>query len=204
MTESESRVGLGTKRVGYGETPALIVVDLQNGLTHADEPMGSDLSGVIEQTNELAAAAREKDVPIVYSRHVPYPGNAKVGIWAKVERLENLDPELWTGQLDDRLNRQESDYVVDKSQPSVFHETEVDSMLTAWGVDTTIVTGCSTSGCIRATTIDTSSAGYRTIVPEPCVGDRSQEQHEAHISDIDVRIGDVVDVEDVLDYFDSL
>lgn len=198
-----NRVGMAARRVGFGDNPAVIVVDLQTGLTNPEYSLGADLTDVIDETNRVTNAANDADIPVFYTRHVPYPDERRVGIWQKIDDLDILDPSRESGQLDDRLKIHESSTVIDKRQASAFHETTLDSTLTAMGVDTVIVTGCSTSGCIRGTTLDSCSHGYRTIVPELCVGDRSEEQHSANLQDIHVRIGDVVSTEEVLKYLQS-
>jgi len=199
----DNRVGMTARRVGFGDNPAVIVVDLQTGLTQPEYSLGADLTDVINETNRVTNAANDTDVPVFYTRHVPYPDQRRVGIWQKIDDLDILDPSQKSGQLDDRLDIHESSTVIDKRQASAFHETTLDSTLTAMGVDTVIITGCSTSGCIRGTTLDSCSHGYRTIVPELCVGDRSEEQHSANLQDIHVRIGDVVSTEKVLNYLES-
>lgn len=198
----QNRVGMAARHVGFGDSPAILVVDLQTGLTHSKYTLGSDLNEVIEETNRVVKAATQAEVPIFFTRHVPYPDGRRVGIWEKIDGIDDLDPSRETGQLDARLSVPESATIVDKHQASAFHETTLNSMLTSLGVDTVIIAGCSTSGCIRATSLDACSHGYRTIIPELCVGDRSAEQHRANLQDIHVRIGDVVSTERVLSYLD--
>lgn len=106
--------------------------------------------------------------------------------------------------LDDDLNRDETDHVLDKRQASSFHGTELESMLTAAGVDTIVLTGCTTSGCIRATAVDGCAHGYRVIVAEEGVGDRAVEPHEANLFDIDAKYGDVRPVSEVVEYLRDL
>jgi len=198
-----NRVGMDAQRVGFGNVPAVLVIDLQTGLTHSEYPLGADLSDVIEETNAVTNAANKADIPVFYTRHVPYPDGQQIGIWSKIKDIDTLDPSSQSGKLDHRLKVSESAITVDKRQASAFYETNLNSMLTSRGVDTVIITGCSTSGCIRATSLDSCSHGYRTIVPELCVGDRSEEQHQANLQDIHVRIGDVVSTEEVVNYLQS-
>lgn len=201
-----SRVGLDAQRIGFGDTPAIVVVDLQNFLTHEDGAIGIDMSDVVTHTNDLIAMGRQRDVPIVFVRNVPYPDGRRIGKWAKLTvDTELADPnESDSAHLDDRLDVQEDDAVVDKHQANAFHETPLDTMLTDWDVDTVILTGCSTSGCIRATALGSCANGYRTVLPEECLGDRSPEQHEANLYDIHTRIGDVVPLSEVTDYLGTL
>ena len=189
-------------RVGYGTTPALVVVDLQVGFTDSESPLGGDLTGVVDRTNDLLDAAHDTDVPVVFTRIVStHPDHADFGIWqAKIPRLDTLKAGSTWVDIDERLAREERDHVLDMLQASAFHETELASMLVAWGVDTVVVTGCTTSGCIRATVVDACAHGYRTIVPGEAVGDRAPEPHESNVFDMDAKYADVRPVGEVADY----
>jgi nicotinamidase-related amidase len=204
--EIYERAKMSDARVGYGDWPAIVAIDLQYGETDEDHPMGSDLSDVIEETNKLVDIAHEKGVPVFWTRVVyKHPDAADSGLWTeKIPAIADWKEGSQWVEIDVRCNVGEDDHVLDKRHASSFHETELDSMLTAQGCDTLIVTGCSTSGCVRATADDASAHGYRTIVPRTCVGDRSDEQHEAHLWDIDRKFGDVEPVEAVADYLQSL
>lgn len=195
------KAGMVENNVGFGQRPALIVVDMQRAMTDPDHPLGSELGDTVEGVNRVIAAAREGGVPVVMTRVVAKEGRPQIGIWKKVEALKKLTPESkWVG-FDDRISITDDDYVLEKFQSSAFHETELESLLTEWNVDTVVLVGASTSGCIRATALDACANGYRTIVPAAAVGDRSESQHEANLIDIDTRIGDVVDLESVDTYF---
>lgn len=193
-------------RYGFGDSPAIVVVDLQNGETDPEHPMGSDLSEVIEMTNELADVAHEKDVPIVWVR-VMYQDEAEAEavMWTKkLPSIKNWTKGSYWVEYDDRLDMAEDDFRMNKVHASCFAGTHLETLLTAQDVDTVIITGCSTSACIRATADDASSLGYHTIVPETAVGDRSQQQHEAHIWDIDKKFADVESVDTVKEYLERL
>ncbi|MFT4945415.1 MAG: maleamate amidohydrolase [Halovenus sp.] len=189
-------------QVGYGDEPALLVVDLQTGFTDPENPLGGDLTDVVEQTNELIDAAHSGDVPVVCTRIVTKHDDARdMGVWAeKVPSLSTLRAGSRWVDLDQRLHTDNRDHRLDKRQASAYHETELDSLLTAMGTDTVVVTGCTTSGCIRATVVDACSHGYRTIVPEAAVGDRAADPHEANLFDINAKYGDVRPVEEVSEY----
>ncbi len=189
-------------QVGYGDEPALLVVDLQTGFTDPENPLGGDLTDVVEQTNELIDAAHSGDVPVVCTRIVTKHDDARdMGVWAeKVPSLSTLRAGSRWVDLDQRLHTDNRDHRLDKRQASAYHETELDSLLTAMGIDTVVVTGCTTSGCIRATVVDACSHGYRTIVPEAAVGDRAADPHEANLFDINAKYGDLRPVEEVSEY----
>lgn len=189
-------------RVGYGDEPVLLVVDLQTGFTDPEHPLGGDLTSVVEQTNELIDAAHSGDVPVVCTRIVTKHDDARdLGVWAeKVPTLSTLRAGGEWVALDPGLHADDSDHLLDKRQASAYHETELDSLLTAMGVDTVVVAGCTTSGCIRATVVDACSHGYRTVVPENAVGDRAVDPHEANLFDINAKYGDVRPVCEVTEY----
>ena len=197
---------MGKNRVGYGEWPAIVVVDLQKGETDPEYPMGSDLSGVIDRTNELVDIAHETGVPVFWTRVVyRHPEAADAGLWTeKIPLIAEWKPGTEWVEIDERCHVGESDHILDKRHASSFHETELDSMLTSMGCDTLIVTGCSTSACVRSTVDDSSAHGYHTIVPETCVGDRSEEQHEAHLWDLDRKFADVEPLDSVKAYLERL
>jgi maleamate amidohydrolase len=198
------RAGMDTL-TGYGDSPALVVVDLQRGFTDPDCALGGDLTSVVERTNELLRAAHNFECPVVATRIVTsHPSGADLGVWIeKIPTLKMLAAGSEWIDLDERLDLADDDHVLDKRQASAFHETELHSMLTAWGVDTLVVAGCTTSGCVRATAVDGCAHGFRVVVPEQGVGDRASEPHEANLFDIHAKYGDVRSVEEVLEYFSN-
>lgn len=195
------RAGLDNT-VGYGDRPALVVVDLQRGFTDPENPLGGDLSDVVERTNQLLDAAHGSGLPVVFTRVVTtHPEGADLGVWLdKIPTLGTLEADSEWVAIDDRLDRAESDSLLDKRQASAFHETELPSLLRRWDTDTVVVAGCTTSGCVRATGVDACAHGYRTIVPAEGVGDRAEEPHEANLFDLDAKYADVRPIEEVLDY----
>ncbi len=192
-------------RIGYGDKPVLLVVDLQTGFTDPENPLGGDLTEVVERTDRLVDAAHEGSVPVVFTRIVTKHEDMRdLGVWGeKIPSLETLHADGEWINIDPRLDIREEDHVLDKRQASAFHETELDSMLSYFGADTVVVTGCTTSGCIRASVVDACSHGYYTIVPEDAVGDRAVEPHEANLFDINAKYGDVRPVGEVAGYLES-
>jgi maleamate amidohydrolase len=190
------------ERVGYGDRPALLVVDLQRGFTDAANPLGGDLTDVVERTNRLLDAAHARGVPVVCTRIVTtHPTGADFGIWGeKIPRLDTLAAGSEWVELDDRLAVDEGDHTLDKRQASAFHGTELASMLVAWGIDTLVAAGCTTSGCVRASVVDACAAGYRAVVPAEAVGDRATDPHEANLFDMNAKYADVRPVEEVVSY----
>lgn len=186
-------------RVGFGRRPAVVVIDLIVGFTDSDSPLSSDLDSVIENTQKLLATARLKSVPVFFTTTAYEPDMKDAGIFViKIPSLKTLIRGSRWVELDPKLQRQPSEPIIEKQYASAFFGTAFASTLTANGIDTLIVTGCTTSGCVRATVVDALQHGFRAIVPRECVGDRSAEQHAANLVDMDGKYGDVVDLAEVI------
>lgn len=195
--------GLGG-RVGYGERPAVLVVDLIVAFTDMECPLASDLDGPVEATVRILEVARRRHFPILFTT-VEYDKSMKdAGLFpAKVPSLKWLiEGSRWTN-LDPRLARQAGETIIRKKYASAFFATDLSSQLSTQHVDTVILTGATTSGCIRASAIDALQYGYRAIVPAEAVGDRAELPHQANLFDIDAKYGDVVRLKEVLDYLES-
>lgn len=201
---SETFVGFGESS-GAGERPCIVVVDFIVGFTDPETQLGADFTAEVEATRALLDIARAKGVPIVFTT-VAYEPHFRDGghFIVKVPALKLLvQGSMWVG-VDERLARLPSEPLVEKKYASSFFGTPLASMLTSFAVDTVIVTGCTTSGCVRATALDALQHGYRVVVPRECVGDRSQSAHEANLYDIQTKYGDVVSFPDVRDYLSKL
>lgn len=195
--------GLGG-RVGYGKRPAVLVVDLIVAFTDMECPLASDLDGPVEATVRILEVARRRHFPILFTT-VEYDKSMKdAGLFpAKVPSLKWLiEGSRWTN-LDPRLARQAGEIIIRKKYASAFFATDLSSQLSTQHVDTVILTGATTSGCIRASAIDALQYGYRAIVPAEAVGDRAELPHQANLFDIDAKYGDVVRLKEVLDYLES-
>ena len=202
--EIYERARLG-QSVTLGERPAVLVVDFSRGFTDPECTMGSDLTREVEATNRLLAAAREREIPIIFTT-IGFEPNLKDGsLW--LEKAPGLGELLIGGkwvEIDPRLGRREDETVILKKGASAFFGTNLPSILVSQGVDTVIMCGATTSGCIRATAIDLLQYGYPTLVPRECVGDRAQGPHEANLVDIQAKYADVVPIEDALSYLESV
>jgi nicotinamidase-related amidase len=192
------RSGIG-HRVGFGRRPALVVVDLQNGFTDPDCPVGGDLDDVIASTGRLLVEARRARLPIAFTAVGFHPYERETSTWLrKMPGLAVLeDGSHWCG-IDARVAPRGDEPVYVKRASSAFFGTPLLSLLTANRVDTVIVAGCVTSGCVRATTIDAVSWGLRPIVPEECVGDRAAGPHATNLFDIDAKYADVAPLAEVI------
>jgi maleamate amidohydrolase len=202
--EIYERARLG-QSVTLGERPAVLVVDFSRGFTDPECTMGSDLTQEVEATVRLLSAAREREIPIIFTT-IGFEPNLKDGsLW--LEKAPGL-AELVVGgkwvEINPRLERREEETVILKKGASAFFGTNLPSILVSQGVDTVIMCGATTSGCIRATAIDLLQYGYPTLVPRECVGDRAQAPHEANLVDIQAKYADVVSVEEALAYIESV
>lgn len=182
---------------GFGERPAVVVVDLNYGFTDPASPLACDLDDVLGACRELLDAARGAGVPVFFTT-IEYDevGEAAAAVFLrKVPALKLLRPGTRWVEIDGRLGRREDEPVLVKAHASAFFGVPFASMLA--GRDTLIVCGASTSGCVRATVIDAMQHGLAPVVPRECVGDRSPRAHEQTLEDIGGRYGDVVSLGEV-------
>ena len=193
-------------RGGFGRRPALVVIDMTLGFTDPQSPLACDLEGPISEIRKLLTAARRAEVPIVFTT-VAYRESDRLtaaAFIAKVPALLTLQAGTRWAEIDPRIAPEETEPVLNKLFASGFFGTGLSSLLTAAGVDTLIITGASTSGCVRATAVDALQYGFRPVVPREAVGDRNPEAHKANLYDIDAKYGDVVPVRDALDYLQKV
>jgi maleamate amidohydrolase len=193
-------------RSGFGERPAVLVVDLSVGFTDPASPLVCDLDGVVAAVARILAAARAAGRPVIYTTVVyDAAGERAASIFIeKVPALLTLAPGSRFVEIDRRLAPAPGEPGVQKYFASAFHGTALPSLLAAEGCDSVIVTGASTSGCVRATAVDALQHGYRTVVPRDAVGDRNPAAHDANLYDIDTKYGDVVSTDEVVEHLETL
>jgi nicotinamidase-related amidase len=187
-------------RAGLGERPALVVIDVNRGFTDPASQLVCDLDHVVEAIGELLEAFRATGHPVAYTT-VSYDEAAKQAAAAfidKIPALVTLEAGSPWVDIDPRIAPLPSEPVFNKLWASAFFGTPFQSFLVAHGCDSLVVTGASTSGCVRATVLDALQHGYRPVVPREAVGDRNPDAHAANLYDIDTKYGDVVSVDDVL------
>jgi nicotinamidase-related amidase len=196
------------RRVGFGQRPALIHIDLANAWTRPGHAFSCDgMDVVIASVQRLNAAARAKGTPIVYTTTayaVTSGPNTDMGIWhykIPVEQLQLGSPEV---AIDERIAPLPGEQVIVKKRASAFHGTYLSGFLKANGVDTVIITGVTMAGCVRHTTEDAIAEGFRPIVVREAVGDRVPGAVEWNLFDIDSKFGDVEPLERVLAYLSDL
>jgi nicotinamidase-related amidase len=202
--EVYARAGLG-ESVTLGTRPAVLVVDFSCGFTDPGSTLGSDLTAEVEATKRLLDAARAKGLPVIYTT-IGYDQSLKDGgLWLqKVPALGELQVGGRWVDIDPRLEPRADEPVVLKKGASAFFGTNLAAILVTQQVDSVILCGATTSGCIRATAIDLLQLGWPTLVPRECVGDRAQAPHEANLFDIQAKYADVVSVEDALGYLERV
>lgn len=202
--EDYQRKGLGV-RAGYGAKPVLLLVDFINGFTDPSTPLGGDLTGQIAATKRLLAECRAQGQTIVYTTIAYAPDLRDAGMWIKkIPSLEILTKGSPMVEIDERVCPRRGERVVEKKFASAFFGTYLDAYLRGLGIDTVIMTGCTTSGCIRASAVDSIQYGYYTVVVGDAVGDRAKGPHDANLFDIEAKYGDVVSSHEVLTYLRSL
>ena len=198
------------KRFGFGNKAVLVNIDLQKAYTRTDlfaTAYETD-PNQLDYVNRLVAKFRALQWPVVWT-HVAYMASGDdAGVWGTrtdtPDSLQNIKFDSERTQFDDRLDVDTvRDVVYLKKMPSAFFETQLQSLLVWHQVDTVVLTGGSTSGCIRATAVDSLSRGYRTIVPEECVADKHESYHFANLTDRSLKYADVVAMEEVVTWLDS-
>ena len=198
------RKGLSA-RSGYGSRPALLIVDFIKGFTDPGTGLGGDYGAELAVTAKLLAEFRARALPVFFTT-VAYEPHLRDGgqFVAKVPALSILVKGSQWVKVDDRIRPWPSESVVFKKYASAFFDTRLGMELQGLGVDTVIIVGCTTSGCIRASAIDSMQNGFQTVVVRDAVGDRAQTPHEVNLFDIDAKYGDVVSSWDVLEYLRGL
>jgi len=203
--EKYKKAGISGK-ANFGERPVVLIVDVQKGFTSTENPLGGNMDSMVENIKKLIGEARRYKVPIFYTR-VAYREDGKdCGVFGeKVPTLPKWfrDGGGWDG-IDGRIAPRQEDFIITKKMPSAFFGTDLFHLLTYLKADTVIINGCTTSGCVRATVVDSMSHGFRTIIPEECVQDRSPGPHKASLFDMATKYADVVKLATVLDYLRRL
>lgn len=192
------------EKFGFGKKPALIIIDMAYGWTDPEYAMGSArLDEAVEGIQQLLPICRAKGIPIIYTTlpfrkdgYGPMPSHPEGGA-----KYRAIDARAYT--IDERLKPKKGEFIIYKENASAFFGTHLVPYLVEHGVDTLIVTGCSTSACVRGTVADARAYRFKPIVPRQCVQDRAAAAHEWNLFDI-ARFGDVVDITEVTDYLVKL
>ena len=190
--EIYARQGLGNK-LGFGTKPALVIIDFVNGFNDPDVFGGGNIPEAIRQTKNLLELSRQKYLPIAYTRIIYAEDGSNAGIFAeKAPKLKELTKNNPLSQIVSELKPISGELIVDKTEASGFHGTELLRWLTLHNIDTLIISGCTTSGCVRATAVDACANNYRSIVVSDCVGDRAIGPHNSSLFDLNQKYSDVI------------
>ena len=207
--DSELYQGRGfMRRVGFGERPALLNIDLANAWTRPGNPFTCDgMDAIIPGVQRLLGAARAKGIPVAFTTTayaVTEGPNTDMGLWHHKIPVEVLQLGTDAVAIDERIAPEPGEQVIVKKRASAFHGTYLAGFLRAHAVDTVIVTGVTMAGCVRHTVEDAIAEGFRPIVVRECVGDRVAGAVEWNLFDIDAKFGDVEPLERVLEYREAL
>lgn len=198
------RAGFGGA-VRWGSRPAVVVVDFTYGFTDPVYPTAADMSDAIGATARLLDAARTRSVPVAFTTISYDPGHIGTLPWLrKSAGMAALRRGSRLVEIDDRLSAREAEPLISKLGASAFFGTNLAILLASWRVDTVIVTGATTSGCVRASVVDAVQAGYDVLVPADCVADRASAPHEANLFDIGQKYADVSQSSSVIEYIETL
>lgn len=189
----------------YGTNPAVVVIDFSCGFTDPECALGADMTPQVLATKRLLDVARAQGLLVVYTT-IGFDASGKDGaLWLqKVPKLGDLELGGRWVEIDPRLEPRPEEPVLLKKGASGFFGTNLASVLTAQKIDTLVICGATTSGCIRATAIDSLQYGWPALVPRDCVADRAQAPHEANLFDIQAKYADVVSVEQAIAYIQSV
>jgi maleamate amidohydrolase len=189
---------------GLGKHPALLVVDIINSFTDPDCPLGSEAGDVVEANRQLLHAFREKQLPVVFTT-VVYHDESQARVFRdRIPALDILEPGTHWVEVDPRLKPRSDELVIEKQWASGFFKTRLDEYLKEQGVDSLVVTGLTTSGCVRATAVDGLQHDYKVVIAADAVGDRNEDAHRANLFDLSAKYADVLDLCKVLEMIGKL
>ncbi|MDP2661901.1 MAG: isochorismatase family protein [Dehalococcoidia bacterium] len=201
-----AKAGMGGT-VGFGERPAVVVVDMTYGFADSRYPLGSGEVGepVARAIRRLLEEARSRKVPIFFTVPAIFATAAHRGRWKTTTGLAPSEPGLpGPSKIVEVLEPMEGETIIEKLRPSAFFCTDLVNLLVFHEVDTLIVTGMVTSGCVRATVVDAFSYNYRVIIPEECCGDRAVVSHKVNLFDMHMKYADVLSLSEVEQYLGRL
>ncbi|MGQ6472276.1 N-carbamoylsarcosine amidohydrolase [Serratia sp. IR-2025] len=206
-TLSDNYRGVWGQRIGFGRRPALLAIDFMQAYTTEGAPLfAPGVVSAVEESRELLACARRTGIPVIHT-HIRYHAGhfADGGLWVKkAPVMKDMVAGNPLAAFCPPVAPLADEVVLSKQYASAFFGTALAPLLVAQGIDTLLMIGCSTSGCIRASAVDAVQHGFRAMVVRECVGDRHPGPHEANLFDIDSKYGDVVHKREALDYLNLL
>jgi maleamate amidohydrolase len=203
-SKTENYEGVWDGKVGFGRKSALIVIDFMQGYTRQESPLyAPGVVAALPHAQDVLAQARQSGVPVIHTNIRYFQEDfSDGGVWLeKSPVMKSMVAGNVFAEFCPEVVPRTDELVITKQYPSSFFGTSLASTLVAQGVDTVVLIGCSTSGCIRATAVDGLQHGFRVIVVREGVGDRHPDPHEANLFDIDSKYGDVVAKDLVLEHF---
>jgi len=182
------------REIGFGKSPAILVLDMLNAFTNENLPLGTNQAPQIEVINQVLTVARNYKIPIFFiTIYYDDEDLADAGIWfKKMKGLETLRANTFEVEIDSRIDRYIDEPIIRKKFASAFFGTDLLTRLITKQIDTLILAGCTTSGCIRATAVDAIQFGFRPIVVEDAVSDRSEEAHQQSLFDLGNKYSDLL------------
>ncbi|NCF17874.1 MAG: isochorismatase family protein [Haliea sp.] len=189
---------LERNRLGLGRRPALILVDMIKGFTDPACPLGYRCPDVVEANSRLLHEFHRLQLPVYFTTVVYHRGDQATVFRRRLEALNVLTPDSEWVHVDARLDRRPGDELIEKQWASGFFQTDLDQRLRNRGVDSLVVTGLTTSGCVRATAVDGLQYNYPVVIPREAVGDRNPQAHAANLFDLHAKYADVMSLEEVL------
>ena len=206
MNEREAaykKAGWGASS-GFGNRPALVVVDFQKGFTIPESPLGSNMDFEVANTKKLADACRKKNIKIVYCRLGYNKDGSDMTTWQfKIPSLKEYTRDHLYYEYDERLGIQENDMLLEKHGPSAFFGTYLTSTFTALRIDTVMVAGCTVGGCVYATVVDAMSHGYRPVIVTDCCADRSKEVKDMFMWNMGQKYGELMASDEIIDHIET-
>lgn len=205
MTDSYRDRGFGTTTIGFGQRPAILVVDFQRGFTDPGQTLGGSalVNAAVAKTRDLLKVARAATVPVLQT-YVAHGSGTDALNWKIPAVIDEFHEGKPATVLDPGTFDPDYDVVVRKNAPSILFQTTAISFLVKHRIDTTIIVGCNTSGCVRASAVDAFSYGFRVMVVEDCVGDVETGPHEDALRDLGRRYADIVSMSDVIEKIEDL
>jgi maleamate amidohydrolase len=201
---SDNYKGVWDGRIGFGRRPALLVIDFMKGYTTPGSALyAPGVVSAVQESRDVLQTARDTRIPVIHTIIRYHPSHfLDGGTWVrKAPVMRSMIDGNPDAEICDEVLPLESEIVIRKQYASAFFGTSVAATLLSQGIDTVVMIGCSTSGCIRASAVDATQHGFRTIVIRECVGDRHPEPHEANLFDIDSKYGDVISKADAIAHF---
>ena len=191
---------LDKNMLGLTRNPALLIVDMIRGFTDPQCPLGTHCPEVVSANIELLQAFRHKELPIFFTTVVYHHDQQAAVFRRKVPALNLLQTESPWVAIDPQLGRRDSEPLIEKQWASAFHKTDLDQQLKSLAVDSLVVTGLTTSGCVRATAVDGLQNEFQVVIAEEAVGDRNQQEHSANLFDLNAKYADVQSVSWILQH----